>query len=384
MTEKKTKILYCITKANWGGAQRYVYDLATSLPNDKYEVLVITGNSGALTNKLESANVKTLILGNLSREVNAWIDFLTILRLRKIFRTERPDIIHLNSSKMGALGAIAGKLARVPKIIFTGHGWAFNEDRNSWQKKIIYFVHWLTLTLADQTIMVSAKTKNQIAKSQKIRDKTAVIRNGIEEINFLTKEQARAEIQKKLSVDLQSEGRPWIGTISELHKNKGLKYLIEAINLLKLESDDPTTLPITIIIGEGEKREKLQKRIERYNLESDVFLIGQIDEAARYLKAFDIFTLTSITEALPYAILEAGQAGLPVIASAVGGIPEIIDDTKNGILIRPMEPEEIVKAITSFLKNPDEMALLGQKLAERIKKYFDKKKMIEETLSLYK
>lgn len=383
MADKKRKILYCITKGNWGGAQRYVYDLATSLPNEKYDVSVLFGTDGALAQKLKNQGIRTIILRNLVKEISLFKDLITLFKLVKIFKEEKPDIIHLNSSKMSLLGSIAGRLTHVPKIIFTGHGWAFNEDRGHLQRKIIFWLHKLTIRLCHITIAVSAETKKQISSGTPIDNKIIVLKNGIDNQNFLEKINARNELMKKLPADLSLEKRLWLGTISELHKNKGLKYIIEAMHLLETESDNTDDLPILIIIGEGDIREKLQQRINRYGLEKIVFLVGRVEEAAKYLKAFDIFTLTSITEALPYVILEAGQAGLPIIASYVGGIPEIIDDIKNGILVRPREPEEIQKAINFLLSNPEKMPILSHNIQEKIIKDFNKEKMIRETLALY-
>ena len=383
MTNKKTKIIYGITKANWGGAQKYVYDLATALPKDLYDVAVLLGTDGALTQKLQLAGIKTIALGNLVRNINIFGDFSSLIKLIKVFRKERPDIIHLNSSKMGFLGALAGRLVGVPKIIFTGHGWAFNEDRSKIQKKALFFFHWFTIVLSHKTIAVSEQVKNQISKDDLGNRKIVVIRNGIAEIDFLDKKTAREKIIERMPSDLSINNRLWLGTISELHKNKGLKYIIETMHLLETATDDKADLPILIIIGDGERREILQERINRYNLQDTVLLVGRIDEAEKYLKAFDIFTLSSITEALPYAILEAGQAGLPIVASSVGGIPEIIDDMKNGILVRAKEPEEIQKALNFLLENPEKMALFGQNIKEKILKEFNKEDMVKKTLALY-
>lgn len=383
MTNKKTKIIYGITKANWGGAQKYVYDLATALPKERYDVTVLIGTDGTLNEKLHAAEIRTVIFKELLKKVNILKDLSSLVKLIKFFRKEKPDIIHLNSSKMGLLGVIAGRLTSVPKIIFTGHGWAFNEDRSGWQKKIIYWLHLLTVKMSHQTIAVSKQTKDQISKDKSVSNKITVIRNGLEEINFFDKKTAREEITKRLPEDLATGDRLWIGTISELHKNKGLKYMIETMHLLEVASDNKSTIPILVIIGEGERREKLQERINRYGLQDNIFLVGQIDEAKKYLWAFDIFTLSSITEALPYALLEAGQAGLPIIASNVGGIPEIIDDMENGILIRPKEPTEIKNAIDFLLKNPDKMSLFGQNIQKKIQTEFNKEGMIKETLALY-
>ena len=336
-----------------------------------------------MSQKLQSAGIRTIILEDLTRDVSFFKDIGVLIKLTKIFRKEKPDIIHLNSSKMGLLGGLAGRFARVPKIIFTGHGWAFNEERSAWQKKGIYWLHLLTIILTHKTIAVSEQTKNQVSANNYFRRKVSVVRNGVKEINFLSRKTAREKILEKLPAEIDFGDRPWLGTISELHKNKGLKYIIETMHLLDMANDDKNLLPILIIIGEGEKREKLQQRIDRYNLKDTVFMIGRVDEAEKYLKAFDIFTLTSITEALPYAILEAGLAGLPIVASGVGGIPEIIDDMKSGILIRPKEPEEIQKAIDFLLSNPQKMSILGQNIQRKILGEFGKDRMIRETVKLY-
>jgi glycosyltransferase involved in cell wall biosynthesis len=287
---------------------------------------------------------------------------------------------------MGFLGALAGRLlcfSHKPLIIFTGHGWAFNEERSPIQKKCIYWLHLLTIALTHKTIAVSEQTKNQISRNNFLDKKIIVIRNGLDQINFLSKNQARTEIRKKLPEDLDFNLRPWLGTISELHKNKGLKYMIEAIHELETKNTDRNLLPIFIIIGDGERREKLQKRIDRYGLQDTVFMIGRLDEAQIYLPAFDIFTLSSITEALPYAVLEAGQAGLPIIATSVGGIPEIIDDMQSGILVRPREPEEIRKALEFLLANPAKATILGQNIKDKILKDFSKEAMVKKTIELY-
>ena len=384
----KKKILYCITKANWGGAQKYVFDLSTSLNPDLYDVTVLVGSDGSLVSRLQTKGVKVMILGSLIRDVSLFKDIKSFFKLLKIFYQEKPDIIHLNSSKMGLLGAIAGRILFVPKIIFTGHGWAFNEDRSKWQKKIIYWLHKLTIALAHKTVAVSQQTREQIHGGKFLNKKMVVIRNGISEIEFLDRELAKSKLLEKIkkyqgSTLIDLVGRKWIGTISELHKNKGLKYLIEAMHLLDVESDDRVSLPLVFIIGDGERREKLQERINRYNLQDNIFMVGRVDEAEKYLKTFDIFSLTSITEALPYVLLEAGQAGLPIIASRVGGIPEVIDDMKDGILVEPKEPEEIKKAIDFIIKNPTKAAVFSQNIKEKIKTHFNKDTMIRKTVEIY-
>ena len=140
--KRKVKILYVITKSNWGGAQKYVYDLATRL-SSSYKVSVAIGNEGtALTEKLLAAKIRVLALPHALRDVGIIDGVKTFFDLLRIFKKETPDIVHLNSPQVGGLGAFAARVYNIltllpttdyrppAKIIFTSHGWAWNEDRN--------------------------------------------------------------------------------------------------------------------------------------------------------------------------------------------------------------------------------------------------------------
>ena len=370
MTERKKKVFICITKSNWGGAQKYVYDIATSLPKDSFDVSVLLGGDGELKKRLDLAGIRTVLLKHSQRDINMVKVFLLGFSLIGIFWKERPDIVHLNSSQMGGSGGFAARLTGVKKIIFTGHGWAFNEDRPWWQKILARFFHILTILLSHKTIAVSQITKDQIGKPW--NKKMIVIRNGLQPIDFKDKQTAR----KELGLNISAENPIWIGTISELHKTKGLDYAIQAIAKI------PENI-IFVVIGEGEDRKRLEALIRDLHLTDKVFLLGRIASASSFLKAFDIFTLTSITEALPYAILEAGLAGLPVIATSVGGIPEIIKDRTTGILIRPKNPGEIARAVEYLLHDQDRLVIFGHALQKKIEREFDIKKMVEKTIVLY-
>jgi len=370
MAGKKTKIFICITKSNWGGAQKYVYDLATNLPKEKFDVSVLLGGNGELKNRLDLAGIKTLSLENSERDINIKRELNLFYELEEIFRKEKPDVIHLNSSKIGFVGALAGKAAGIKKIIFTGHGWAFNEDRDVLSKLFFMILHIITIVLSGKVIAVSELTKNQIPSP--FRKKMVVIRNGLREIVFKDKKIA----QKDLGIKTMVKNPIWIGTISELHKNKGLEYAIEAVSKIKENF-------VFVIMGDGEEKTNLQTQIDKLGLNNKVFLVGRIEMASTYLKAFDILTLTSITEALPYFLLEAGAAGLPVIASDVGGIPEIIKNGKSGVLVESKDSDGIRKQIEFLAKNPEKARVLGTNLKEKVDKEFKLEDMVKKTVKLY-
>jgi len=381
---KRKKIIYVITKSFWGGAQRYVFDLATNLPKESFDVAAIAGGepTEGLIKNLQAAGIKTITLPYLGRDIAIKSDIKTFFFLLKIFKKEKPDIIHLNSSKIGAIGSLAGKLAGVKKIIFTAHGWAFNEDRPWLAKKLIKFAVWFSLLLQDKIIAVSTAVIKDVSGFPFVSKKFVLIHNGIEikEQVYLSKNDSQNFFKEKLPpLKNLPQKTIWIGTISELTKNKGLEYAIEAMAQMQVKK-----LPfVFIIIGEGELKESLQSLIFSLQLEEKIFFAGYIDEAKKYLRAFDIFTLTSITEAFPYALLEAGQAGLAIIASNIGGIPDIIKNRKNGILIKPKSQAEINTAIRELMADVDLREKFGRNLKKTIEENFSFQKMLNKTLFEY-
>jgi glycosyltransferase involved in cell wall biosynthesis len=261
----------------------------------------------------------------------------------------------------------------VSKIIFTAHGWAFNEDRDAFSKLVIKFFAWLTIIFNHKVIAVSKNIKEQVRNWPFVSSKIEVIYSGLGKIDFKAREEARALL---LGPEFP-ENKLLTGNIAELHPIKGQKYLIEALALLK-ETDFTS-----VIIGEGEERENLEKLINQNNLENKVKLVGHIDQAPTYLKAFDIFVFPSLSEALGYAALEAGAAGLPVIASRVGGIPEIIDNLESGLLIAPRRPDEIKNALLYLINHREERKKFGENLQKKVTEKFSLKRMVQETKKLY-
>ena len=200
------KILYGITKSNFGGAQRYVFDLATEAKKAGHNVVVLVGGNGPLIQKLEAEKIRVIIIPGFGRDMDLLGDVSRLLFIIKTVRNEKFDVFHTNSSKMGGLGNLAARCAGVKKIIFTAHGWAFNEPRSMWQKSIIKFFVWLTILLSHKSICVSEKTINDVVGWPFIKNKLVLIYNGISRFNLTQREDTSFTI----------------GAISELHRIKGL------------------------------------------------------------------------------------------------------------------------------------------------------------------
>ncbi|MEI7719603.1 MAG: glycosyltransferase [bacterium] len=302
------KVLFVITKSNWGGAQRYVFDLATHLPKDQFEVSVAFGQKGLLAQRLQEAGVATYPIKSLQRDVSLGTDAQSVRELKRLFQTLRPDVVHLNSSKAGGVGALAARLAGVPRIVFTAHGWPFWEQRSLLSRTLIFLFSWLTALLSHRVIVISNYDLRVAQKMPFIGHKTICIYNGIE---LNTPLESGDVVRHSFPA-----GANITGTIGELNKNKN------QITLVEQAKNNPDMY--VAIVGEGEARANLEAKIKEYGLDERVKLFGFLP-AREVLRGFDTFALPSLKEGLPYVLLEARTAGLPIVANHVGGVDEILD-----------------------------------------------------------
>lgn len=374
------RILYLITKSNWGGAQRNVFDLATSMKEKGHEVVAALGGDGILRQKLEAAGIYTHSISAMGRDVSVNKDALSFKEILTVIRHRKPDVLHLHSPKAAGLGALAGRILRVKKIIYTVHGWPFNENRLFFQKILIVVISWMTSLLSHKIIVLSQREHDQALHFPYIKNKITLIQSGIKAPVFLSVDGARQSMSKILNIPLVDFNKKTvIGTIAELHPNKGISYLIDAFSIISKEHSNV----LCLIIGGGQEEDKFRRQIKEKGLENNLILLGYLDQAAEYLKSFSVFVLPSLKEGLPYVILEAGYASLPVISTTVGGIPEIIEDMKSGILVQPKNSRELAHALSFMIENVTERRRYGAALRERVFNHFSFEKMIEKTENLY-
>ena len=231
------------------------------------------------------------------------------------------------------------------------------------QKLFIKCLYSLIFLFSTKIIAVSDATFRQGRTLPFGKKKMVVIKLGIDALPLLSKEAAR----RALGI---SQDSFVVGTLAELHPIKGLSYAIDAMSPLPIPNLE------YVILGEGEIRNELQKQITEKKLNDKVFLKGFVKDGAKYLKAFDIFLLPSLSEAFSYTLLEAGFAEMPVIATNVGGIPEVIENDVTGLLIRSKNPKEIANAIRLLYENKEKAVELAKNLHESVTKNFSIEKEI--------
>jgi len=377
------RILFVITKSNWGGAQSYVYTLARHCRAEGADVAVALGGTGRpgsetgmLAARLAESDIRTLSIPSLVRDISFFREWEVLKELRELIREERPDVLHLNSSKVGGIGAVAGRLEKVKRIVFTAHGWPHREPRNALMRAFIWAASWATVALSHAVIAVS-ETDLKTAPALFFKKKVTLVHNGMQEFALKSREEARRFLAPSLP-DL-AKCKEWIFLPAELTKNKGIDIAIRAFAGVQTNVDTAAL----VITGEGEEHGTLARLIDSYGMQKRAFLLGFVPDVRHYLAAADIFLMPSRKEGFPLALLEAGHAGLPSIATNVGGIPEIIEHEKSGLLVRPDDVDGLADALTRLLLNPDEAKKFGAALQSTVRKKFSEDEMLKRTVSLY-
>jgi glycosyltransferase involved in cell wall biosynthesis len=404
----KKRVLFIITQSEFGGAQHFLYTLVNRLDKNKYDICVAAGpnfssKSKILSSKspvdlgplpdikydlldlLEKDKIETVHLKHLLRGINPWHDFLASLELRRIVKKWQPDTIFLNSSKVGFLGSFVAKyliLHSKYKILYRIGGWSFNDPWPKWKKWLWIIIEWFSARWKDYIIVNNKHDFEQAHKLQiKPREKIVIVYNGLDvyKTEFLPKEEARLKLYERAARQSGKifQGKTIIGTIANFYPPKGLKYLIEAAEHFKNRDD-----VVFIIIGDGQERKDIELLITNCQLQHKVLLLGQIPDAYKYLPAFDIFVLPSVKEGFPWVVIEAMTAKLPVIATKVGAVPEIIEDGKNGMLVEPARPEQIAIKIQELLNNDHLKQEIGIQAHQTVLFKFSLDKMIRETEDL--
>jgi glycosyltransferase involved in cell wall biosynthesis len=394
----KKKILYLITQSELGGAQRYILDLARNLKSD-YEIFVAfgeQGESGELAKELKKNKIEFFSLPRLKRNISPLNDFLAIYQIRKLIKKLEPDIVHLNSTKISVLGSWAVRgLKPKPFTVYTAHGWVFNEPMNLLKKKLYTWLEKSTAQHKDKIICISKLDKGIARDVLEISEqKLPVIYHGLdlEHYNFYDKASARAKLWAQLPEGTKplEPGTILIGSIGNLYATKDFRTLIKAVNHILIDHDIEVK---AVIIGEGPERAKLEIEIGEFNAiafragdentDNRIILAGRLPNAANYLKAFDYYVCSSVKEGFPYTLLETMAAEVPIISTRVGGIPDLIADNHNGMLVQPGDARQIAKKVQEMHNDQ----FLKERIVETAKydseHLFSFNKMVGDTKAVY-
>ena len=359
LSNKKQIVLLLITRLDRGGSAEVTLQLARGLIEKGFDVKLISGKTTEPpfdTLEFASQNkFKLLFINSLVRQLNPLLDLLAFVQIIKAINKLHPDILHTNSSKAGVLGRFAGIMAGVPKIVHSPHGHIFYGYYNRFVSKIFILLEMVAAHYTDKILNLTEYGKQDHIKERIAPPSKFVVSSCGVDLELF--QNARSDnISKKNKEDITI---CWAGRIVPI---KNLILLLKAAALLKKEN-----LPIKYqIIGDGEQMNSIQETVKELKLEN-VNFTGYSTDLPRIFSQCDIFVLTSLNEGFGRVIVEAMASGLPVISTKVGGVPEIIEDGVNGILVAPNDHYAFANAIKTLGKNKSiqqTMAINNAKKAE--------------------
>lgn len=379
MKSQEQKILYIITQGKWGGAQKYILDLALHMTKN-FDVTIAIGEPHGdtdLQQKIKSCSesgINIVQLKYLRRNISPIADIVAITELRKLYKKLQPHIIHLNSTKAGILGALAHIGIKNIKSIYTAHGWVFNEPLAR-PKKIIYtWLEKITAHIKNHIIVINDADYTIATHTLHIPPtKLSRIYNGIAlTSDNISPKNARQQLKKIATIEIPDTFI--VGTIANLYKTKAIDDLIQVARKCP-----PYTF---LVIGDGPEHAHIQKLIHDYNI-SNVHLLGFMKNAKKYIPAFDLFFLPSRKEGLPYVLLEAISQHVPILATDVGGVSEIISQQKTGLLTAPGDITDMVRQLNFAYKNKERMEIYTHNAQKHLEKNFSNTHMLKRTYTLY-
>lgn len=385
MGNRKSKILLYTDTKQLGGAENHMLSILKFYDRMQFEIQLACPTDSSLDQWCKKIADMTVTVHRI--KVSHKHDPRNYFELKKIIEKEGINLLHIHvwNPASGRYGLLAAQRLRIPYILTEHDPFELSPFKNWIKEKLIKDTKAI--------IAISEKNKELLGKLYPaLKKRITTIHNGIDTTWFasqllsfspLEKEKYREQVfevnerSPKAGTEMTT---PIITTIAELHPRKGLMYLLKACEILTKKDLDYKC----IIIGEGEQRKEIESFIKTHQLEKYIKLLGRRHEIPHLLASSDVFVLPSLNEAFGLVLLEAMMAGLPIVATNNGGIPEIIEDGKNGILVPPKDAQAIAGAIEKILSSPKLCEKMSEKNQEDVRKKFEVKDMVKKTEEVYR
>jgi glycosyltransferase involved in cell wall biosynthesis len=388
-TRAPRTVIHLITRLDWGGSAQNT--LLTAIGHDRARFLpiVVAGAIGRWDDQggreageaqravLQRAGVRWQVLPSVTRELHPIKDLVALRQLIRLFRRERPVIVHTHTSKAGALGRLAAWIARVPVLVHTPHGHVYYGHFGPFRSWLFLRIERVLARVT--TVMIAlteAEREEHLSRGVGRRETFAVAASGIDVERF---RRVNVGAGAKPAGATYPAGAYVIGSVGWLTPVKGHAVLIEALARMKPKYPQVHLL----LIGSGGLRDDLQRLAARLGVEASVDFLGMRRDVAECLAALDCFVLPSLNEGMGRALVEAMAAARPVVASRVGGIPTIVEDRRTGLLVPPGDPDALAAAIAELIARPDWARTLALAGRERIDAGFSVPGMVRAIEAVY-
>jgi glycosyltransferase involved in cell wall biosynthesis len=360
------RVAQVITRCVRGGAYQVVRALLDRLPPGEFEQTLVAGP--------EAAPAGALVVPELVREIEPLRDAAALVRMTRIFAKERPDVVHAHTYKAGVLASMAGRIAGVPAVLFTPHGHIFSRGASipgvpgGLKLELLRWITRAAQGCADRiTALSDPDLEQQVSLNLSPASKYVVVRNGIDCDRFAGP-RPRA-----------FEGSPVIGSVGRFSEEKGYRHLLEAMVEVRRRLPGARLA----LVGYGALEGDLRSRTAGLGLDGIVTFAGERD-SAEVIGAFDVYVQPSLYESQGLAILEAMAAGVPVVASDVGGVRDAVRDGGTGLLVPPADPGALAEAILRLAGDPALASRLAAEAGRRVRERYSSSTMVASYAALYR
>jgi len=377
----RIKVLHAITLSELGGAQKVVYHLAAGLPPDRFEVAVACAPGGGLVNWLKdlSGGIQVFEIPELKRNISPVSDLKAFWKLFVLMKAGKFDIVHCHSSKAGFLGRMAAKMAGVPKIYFTVHGWGIND----YQSRPVRFIYtWAERLAGSVSTGIVCVSESDLLKGRNLGlaapGKLSVIYNGLLEPGW-----REGVLRQELKIRKEDI---LIGTVARMAPQKDPLFFLEIARRMLTTGGGSVSgggRVYFVLVGDGPLKLECENFINNQGLKERVFLLGAREDAPELIRDLDIFALFSRWEGLPLTIIEAMLAACPVVARATGGVGELVVHNKTGLLIDELDAGKAERGLRKLICAKDRRVSMGTAGRERAVKLFSLQEMVKNYMDLY-
>lgn len=382
MGKSPVKILRVITRLNIGGPSRHVMLLTEAFNQNGMRSQLISGTpsaeEGNFHAEVEGKGIPFYRLPELGREVSVRKDLAAFFRLLSLFLKERPQIVHTHMAKAGTLGRLAALCAGVPIRIHTYHGHVFHDYFSRPKTRLFLAVERMLARTSHRLIAVSDAVRDELCHRYRIgsTEKVEVIPLGLELDPFLESHPFRGALRRELGL---AEGIHVVGIVGRLAPIKDHSFFLSvASNLLKRRWDVRF-----VVVGDGELRKGLEQKVKQMGLSKEVLFLGWRTDLERVYPDLDVVVLTSKNEGTPVSLIEAMACARPVVATRVGGVPDVVREGVTGFLVPPGETQIFCQRLESLLDNVEKRRAFGERGREWVRQRYSKERLVSDMKSLY-
>ncbi|HEX3291448.1 MAG TPA: glycosyltransferase [Gaiella sp.] len=378
------RVLRVIARLNVGGPALHVTYLARGLADRGYETTLVAGDVGrgeeSMAFVAESAGVDVVRLRGLSRELSPLRDAIAAWRLARIIRKVRPDVVHTHTAKAGAVGRAAAVLAgpRKPVVVHTFHGHVLRGYFGRAGTLVFRAIETVLARVTDRLVAVSPEVRDELVSlGVAQRERFSVIRLGIELEPRVAFEGDLAELRRRHGIGADTFVVGWFGRMTAVKRTDDLLTTLAALRGRGIDA-------LLLLVGDGDDRERLEERAHELGLARECLFLGYQEHVAAWYAVCDAIVLTSASEGTPVTIIEALAAARAVVATEVGGVPDVVDDGETGFLVPPGDTEALAARLELLAREPARRAEMGRIGRERVLRRYAVERLVDDVDGLYR